>query len=189
MRTVVPVETMASVANQGLTRVLSLVEKLHRDGAITYEQYAAAGILRNQLMMEMAPSEGVSSYGSNIKASEPSRKADRVGRRLTGFEVDPDGALRYAGGRRSRANERKLEDAIFAAVGLHNDEGARMVNVQHADILIRVVTHTESMPTLTGITLELTSYYGAKSKQTPPYALGAVQVWLGRLALHYRLSK
>lgn len=187
MRHVVTEETMTAGVKR--ERVLSLVEKLHRDGAITFEQYDAAGILRNQIFMEMPPSEGVSSYGANIRAAEPSRKADRVGRRHTGYEVAEDGRVTYPGGRRSRANERKAEDAIFAAVGLHDDEGRRLVNVKHADLLIRIVTHTENMPTLTSTTLELTGYYGAKSKQAPPYALGVIQTWLGRLAQHYRLVK
>jgi hypothetical protein len=188
MRLVVEEETMK--AGERRQRALTLVEKLHRDGAISYEKFAAAGILRNQIMMEMPPSEGVSSYGSNIKASEPSQKADRVGRRLTGYEVRPDGEVRYAGGRRSRSNERKLEDAIFAAVGLHTaEEGKRVVNSRHAEILMRVVIESEKMPTLKNLTQELTDYYGKDSKQGPPYSVGVLDVWLGRLALHYGLSK
>jgi hypothetical protein len=188
MRLVVEEETMK--AGERRQRALTLVEKLHRDGAISYEKFAAAGILRNQIMMEMPPSEGVSSYGSNIKASEPSQKADRVGRRLTGYEVRPDGEVRYAGGRRSRSNERKLEDAIFAAVGLHTaEEGKRVVNSRHAEILMRVVIESEKMPTLKNLTQELTDYYGKDSKQGPPYSVGVLDVWLGRLAQHYGLVK
>jgi hypothetical protein len=186
-RTVVEEET--AIAGIKRQRVLSLVDKLHRDGAITFDQFSAAGILRNAIMMEIAPSEGVSSYGANVTAAEPSAKGDRAGRRLTGFEISPDGRVSSPGGRKTYRNERGLEDAIFAAVGVHDDDGARRINRKHADILIRVVTHTESMPTLTGITLELTDYYGAKSKQTPPFALGVVSTWLGRLALHYKLAK
>src|SRR5262245_48186589 len=153
-RVTVEEETMqAGVKRQ---RVLSLVDKLHRDGAITFEMFSAAGILRNAIMMEIAPSEGVSSYGGNINAAEPSAKGDRVGRRLTGFEISPNGEVSYPGGKKSRRNERGLEDAFFAAVGVHDEEGQRRINKLHADILMRVVTHTESMPTLTGITLELT---------------------------------
>ena len=170
-------------------RALCLVDKLHRDGAITFDQWVAAGNLRNAIMMEIAPSEGISSYGDNVTAAEPSGKADRAGRRLTGFEISPSGEISQPGGRKSRRNARALEDAIWAAVGLYDEDGEKRINIKHADILIRVVTHTESMPTLTGITLELTDYYGAKSKQTPPFALGVVSTWLGRLALHYKLAK
>lgn len=167
-------------------RVLSLADKLYRDGAISVEQWLACGTLRNMIMMELPPSEGVSSYGQSVRASQPATKADRRGRLYTGFEVQPDGELVYAGGRKSRANERRLEDAIFAAVGLHDYNRGRHVIVQHAEVLIRIVTHTESMPTLTGLTLELTSYYGAKSKQAPPFALGMITIWLERLARHFR---
>ena len=59
------------------SRVLSLVDKLNRDGAITVDMWMAAGTLRNQIMLEMPPSMGVSSYGANVRASEPSTKADR----------------------------------------------------------------------------------------------------------------
>lgn len=187
MRLIVDEETMA--AGQRRQRALCLVEKLHRDNALSYEEFAAAGILRNQIMMEIPPSEGVSSYGSNVKASDPSRKSDRVGRRLTGYEVQPDGTLRYPGGRKSRANERRLEDAIFAVVGLHSEDGKRVVNVAHYKILERAILNSEEMPTLTGFTLELTDYYGAKSKQAPPYALGVLRTLLGRLARHYGLVK
>jgi hypothetical protein len=185
---IVEEETMA--AGQRRQRALCLVEKLYRDRAITYEEYAAAGILRNQIMMEGPPSEGVSSYGNNIRASEPSAKGDRIGRRLTGYEVLPDGTLSYPGGRKSRANERRLEDAIFAAVGLHMDgdhQHRRVVNVQHYRILERAILDSEGMPTLTELTLELTGHYGAKSKQAPPYSLGVLQTILGRLARHYGL--
>ena len=185
----ITVEEETAQAGIKRQRVLSLVDKLHRDGAITFEMFSAAGILRNAIMMEMAPSEGVSSYGANVTAAEPSGKADRAGRRLTGFEISPSGEISQPGGRKSRRNERALEDAFFAAIGVHDDDGQRRINRKHADILMRVVTHTENMPTLTGITLELTDYYGAKSKQTPPFALGVVSTWLGRLALHYKLAK
>lgn len=188
MRTnVVAEETMQAGIWRG--RVLSLVDKLHRDGALTFEQHGAAIILRNAIMAEMPPSEGVSSYGSNIKASEPSRKADKLGRRHTGFEIQPDGEIRRPGGKRSLSNERRLEEAFLAAVGLYDEEGRKVINVKHAEILMRVVLDSENMPTLKGLTQELTSYYGKESKQGPPYSVGVITVWLSRLAQFYRLAK
>lgn len=185
-------------------RALCLLDRLHRDEAITTEMWLAGTQLRQQIMAEMPSSEGVSSYGANIKASEPSRKADRVGRRHTGFEVQPDGTIRYAGGRRSRSNLRELEDALFAAVGLHDIEHKRVANLKHVDILMRVCTESENMPTLAALGSEITHwvrirsgkdkgkmepFYGAKSKQTPPFANGHIQVWLGRLAAHYGMVR
>ena len=170
-------------------RVLSLVDKLYRDGAIGVDMWMACGTLRNMIMMEVPPSEGVSSYGQSVKASEPSTKADRVGRRHTGFEIQPDGELLYAGGRKSRRNERALEDALVAACGVYDRDSRRRINMKHADILMRAVCDTEAMPTLTGLTLELTTYYGAKSKQAPPFALGMLSGWLGRLVLHFKETR
>src|SRR5690606_32437304 len=107
--------------------------------------------------------------------------------RLSGYEIQPDGGITY-GGRRSRRNERRLEDAIHAAVGLHTDDGRRVINVPHAELLIRIVTHSESMPTLTDIAKEIGDYYSG-SKQRPPYAMGWLHTVLGRLARHYQLVR
>lgn len=166
-----------------LGRVLSLVDKLYRPDkegkrAINVDQWLAAGTLRNLIMLEMPPSEGVSSYGQSVKASEPSTKADRRGKLYTGFKIDPAGGVSYGGGKRSRSNEWTLLDALEAAVGKGNR--------RDAEILMRVVIQTEAMPTLTQLTLEMTDYYGAKSKQTPPYALGVIRTWLTSLHLHFK---
>lgn len=175
----------STTAGEKIERVLSLVDKLYRDGAIDMEQWTACGTLRNMIMLEMPPSEGVSSYGQSVRASQPATKADRVGRRHTGFEVQADGEIIYAGKRRSRRNEHALEDAIFAAVGVHDRSSTRRVNVTHAEILLRIVCNTEEMPTLTEITKQLTSYYTG-AKQMPPFATGVITTWLERLARHFR---
>jgi hypothetical protein len=164
-------------------RVLSLVDKLYRpdkDGkrAIDVNQWTAAGTPRNLIMLEMPPSEGVSSYGQSVKASQANTKADRRGKLYTGYQIGPTGGVSYPGGRKSRSNEWTLLEALEAAVGKGNRK--------HAEMLIRVVIETEAMPTLTQLTLEMTDYYGAKSKQTPPFALGCISVWLYRLHLHFK---
>lgn len=186
-------------------RALCLIDRLHRDGAITTEMWLAGNELRRMIMEEMPPSEGVSPiYDASTRAPEASRKADRRGRSLTGFEVDHDGSVRYEGGRRSRANLRELEEALFAACGLHDNDHRRVANTKHVEILMRIVLESESMPTLMKLGCELTPlvmikdgkdkgkmepFYGPKSKQTPPFANGHITVWLGRLALHYGLMK
>lgn len=187
-------ETSRANAAQGpkRERVLTFVDKLYRDSEISVDMWFAAGALRNMLLLEMPPSVGVSSYGLSVKASEPSAKADRAGKRHTGWKIQPDGEILRPGdpgnpgGRPSRSNERRLEDAIFAACGLHDTELKRRVNVKHAELLIRIVTYTETMPTLKAITQGLTDRYGPKSKQGPPYAFGIVETLLGRLALHFK---
>jgi len=187
-------------------RALCLLDRLHRVGAITTEMWMAGTELRQQIMAEMPPSEGISpAYDASTRASEPSRKADRVGKRHTGFEIQPDGTVKYKKDeRRSRANLRELEDALFAACGLHDADHKRVANLKHVDILMRICIESEDMPTLKVLGCELTHwvrikegknkgkmepYYGEKSKQTPSYGNGHIHVWLGRLALHYRLAK
>lgn len=177
-----------------LQRVLCLADKLYQPNAegkraINVDHWMACGTLRNLIMLEMPPSEGVSSYGQSVKASEPSTKADRVGRRLTGAEIQPDGEVLFPGGRKHRRNERALEDALFAACGVLDQDQRRRINPKHAKILMRIVCETESMPTLTALTLELTDYYGAKSKQAPPFALGVITTWLDRLVLHFKETR
>jgi hypothetical protein len=161
-------------AGEHRQRVLSLVDRLHRDGAISFDEFAAAGILRNALMLEIPPSEGISSYGGNIGHADGATKADRLGQRLTGFQIDYEGHVYYRGGRLWNDHRRNLEDALFAAVGVHDDSGARRVNAKHADLLVRIVLDADDVPTLAGIARELTSYYGQGSKRPAAFALGAV---------------
>lgn len=186
-------------------RALCLIDRLHRDGAITTDMWLAGNQLRQMIMAEMPRSEGVSTiYDASTRAPEAAGKADRRGRRLTGFEVGHDGTVSYAGDKRSRSNLRELEDALFAACGLHDNGHRRVANVQHVEILMRIVLESESMPTLMKLGCELTPwvmikegkdkgkmepFYGPKSKQTPPFASGHINVWLGRLAQHYGLVK
>lgn len=184
------VEEETAVAGVKRERVLSLVDRLHRQKAITFDQYAAAGILRNIIMAGAPPSLGVSSYGDDAgRGDGPAHKADRLGRRLTGYEIDYEGHVYYRGGRHWNAEQHKLEDALFAAVGVFDDAGNRRVDRKHAEILIRIVTETENQPRLGDITRELTSFYGANSRRVQAYALGTIVGWLGRLSLHFRLTK
>lgn len=185
---VIDEETM--VAGLKRQRVLTLLDKLYKDGdgGLTYERYAAGRQLAQQFEAEMPKSEGASSYGANVHASEPSGKADRVGRRLTGYRIEPDGAIRYAGGKRSMANMRRLEDALFAACGVHDEDGRRIINAEHAELLIRIVTWTERMPNLTEIAKKLSDFYHGQ-KQLPPFAMGWLFTVLGRLAQHYGMMK
>jgi hypothetical protein len=187
-QTVVDEETMAAGVKR--QRVLTLLDKLYKDGAggLTYERYAAGRQLAQQFEAELPKSQGLSSYGANVHATEPSGKADRVGRRLTGYRIEPDGTIRYAGGKRSMQNMRRLEDALFAAVGCHDEDGRRVINIQHAELLLRIVTWTERLPNLTQIAKELSDFYHGQ-KQLPPFAMGWLYTVLGRLAQHYGMMK
>ena len=168
-------------------RVLTLIDKLYKDDAIDVHMWAAARELQTMVLAEWPRSEGVPSYGDS-RAPSSTTKADRAGERLTGFKIRDDGTIE-TGKRKGRGNARHLEDAIFAVCGLHDNEGNKVFNPQEAELLLRIVVHSEAMPTLKGITLEFTSHYGAKSKQAPPYALGRIHALLGRLAKHLRHTK
>lgn len=168
-------------------RVMTLLDKLYREKAIDVTMWMAGRELRDMIEAEEKPSEGVAGYGDRTNAS-PSNKADRAGQRLTGWKIAPDGSLEY-GRRRSGANRRALADAMFAACGLHDQEGDKRFNEQMFRVLYRTVMESEHPPTLTGLTLELTTYYGAKSKQTPPFSMGMMHTVLGLLALHLGYAK
>jgi hypothetical protein len=183
-------EDETAVAGVKRARVLSLVDRLHRDKAISFDQFAAAGILRSLVMAEAPASQGVSSYGDDAgRGVTPHGKADRLGRRLTGFSIDFDGAFSWIGGRKPLGPERRLEDAIFAALGVYDEAGDRHINAHEAQILISACLDTEDMPSLSGITKQLTSFYRDTSKRSAGYALGVISVWLTRLARHFRLVK
>ena len=190
--------TFSQSTEQGekLGRVLSLVDKLYRNEDIDVDMWIAGGILRNMIMNEMGGSQGVMRASSSLDkgaaydgaggGSNATTKADRWGRMHTGFEIQPNGEIIYAGGRRSLSNERALEDAFFAACGVHSAYGQRKVNIAHAKILIAALIETERMPTLAELTTRLTPRYGAKSKQAPPYAFGVLELLLGRLVLYFK---
>lgn len=170
-------------------RVLSLADRLHKEGRITFDMYAAATTLRDLVMAAAPPTVGVSSYGDDAGRADAGTKADRVGRRLTGYYIDYEGRVFWAGGRQSLSGERKLEDALFAAVGLYTDAGERSVNIKEARILIRTCVDTEDMPTLAAITRELSNLYPANAKGANAFALGHITVWLSRLSRHLRMIK
>jgi hypothetical protein len=169
-------------------RALTFLDKLYRDGAIDGGMWRAGLDLRDLIVAQWPRSEGVVDLEGGSRATGIA-KADRAGQRLTGFRVDDRGHVAYAGGRQSGRNRRELEDAMFAACGVHDQEGEKRWDIQAAEILMRVVIDSEAMPTLKAIALERTAYYGAKSKQTPPFATGFLHTLLGRLAKHFRHAK
>jgi hypothetical protein len=184
------IEEETATAGIKRQRVLSLVDRLHKEGRITFAMFSAATILRNLVMAVAPPTVGVSSYGDDAgRGDAPHGKADRVGRRLTGYEIDFDGHWSWVGGRKPLSDERKVEDAVFSAVGVYNDAGERDINRVKAKILVRACVDTEQMPTLAGITQELTHLYRGGTKGANGYALGHISEWLERLARHFRLVK
>jgi hypothetical protein len=168
-------------------RQMTLLDKLYRDGAITHARYRAGIEFRKLCETNTPRSEGVSTYGDSRHA-DPTAKADRKGQRYTGFKVELDGTISQ-GRRRSRANERFLEDAVFALVGLHDQEGTKKFNPELFQVMYAACCESETPLTQKAITLRLTRYYGEQSKQTPAYAVGVVDTLLGRLELHFGFAK
>jgi hypothetical protein len=184
------IEEETAAAGVKRQRVLSLIDRLHKEGRISFDMYSAAVILRNQVMAVASPTVGVSSYGDDAGRGDTLHgKSDRIGRRLTGYRIDFNGCYSWEGGRKPLGDERRLEDAVFSAVGVYNDAGERNINRAKAKILVRVCVDTEEMPTLASIAQELTHLYQGGSKGANGYALGHISEWLERLARHFRLVK
>jgi len=172
-------------------RALTALDKWFREGAIDSGRWRAGLDLRDLLLKRMGRSAGVSGVYGDTRHADPTDKADRAGQRLTGYRIRDDGEIDFDKRKRraSRANERFLEDAVLAACGCHDQEGNKRVDPQLAEMLMRVVLDSESMPTLKALTLERTAYYGAKSKQAPPFSMGMMHTLLGLLALHLGHAK
>src|SRR5262245_65273781 len=114
-------EDQTAIAGITRQRVLTLVDRLHNQKLITFDQYAAADILRTLIMAEQPPSQGISSYGDDAgRGDAPHGKADRLGRRLTGWIIDFEGRASFAGGRKTDSNAIRLRDALVAAVGVYD---------------------------------------------------------------------
>jgi len=169
-------------------RRMTLLDALYRAGAISYARYRA-GLEYARLHQQVEPpSEGVSGYGDG-RHTDPTAKADRKGKRYTGRKIEPDGRITGDPRRPNRTRERLLEDARFAAFGVHDQEGDKCWVPVLRVVLFRTCCDAENPPTQLELTLLLTRYYKASSKQAPPYALGVVDTLLGRLALHFGLEK
>jgi hypothetical protein len=174
-------------------RALTMAEKLHNDGVLTYEEWQAAGTFRNMHFLLKPPSEGVSSYGQNTGGADPTRKGDRKAKRITGVEVHSNGTYSRGPSRDNKSDRWRYEDALFAMVGVHDDEGKRSLDLEAANIMIRVCTDSEYMPTQTEIGRMRAPYIkdeGKKpSKQITAIGGSFAKENLKRLARHFRMVK
>jgi hypothetical protein len=151
-------------------RALTRAEKMHREGMLTYEEWQAAGILRNRFLAELGHSEGIASYGEPNTAGNPWEKADRK-------------ALAILRNRTSRA---RLADLMFAICGLHDDEGNKIFDETLAIDIVRSVIETVDIPTLTEIGARHTAYKG--ERQQPAAGGTTVKAGLRRGAAHLGLT-
>jgi hypothetical protein len=171
-------------------RALTLIDMLYRDRdpekRLSDAKFHAGRDLRRLWIVRLGHSEGVGGYGDGSRATDLP-KADRAGLAQTGFRIQNDGSVTFkAGKRRGRTNERHLEDALFAALGLHDQEGNKVHATElEIALLIGAVDQADPPLTLTGITLALSRRYKETSKQAPPWGMGFLDVTLGRLAKHF----
>jgi hypothetical protein len=174
-------------------RALTLAEKLHQAGVLTFDEYSAAGQLRNMFFLVEAPSEGVSSYGLSSGRADPTRKGDRKAKRMTGIEVLINGEFTRGQSRNNRADVWRYKDAMFAMCGVANEDGAKVLDAQAAKIMLRSIVDSEYMPTQTEIGRAKASYIRDEGKKPSPtvMAIGAffVKVHLQRLAMHFGMVK
>jgi hypothetical protein len=170
-------------------RALTLVEKLHRLGVLTYEEWQAAGQLRNMYFLLHPPSEGVSSYGQGTGGADPTKKGDRKAKRITGVEVHLNGSITRGPSRDNKSDRWRYQDAIFAMAGCHTDEGEKVVDRKILDLMLRAVTDSERMPTQLEIGQARMGYSDAQSKKQSAVGANFVKEHLNRLALHLRMVK
>ena len=177
----------AGQSKEKQTRVLSLAESMHRLGKITYDEWQAAEALRKKVMRLIPGSEGVSSYGLNPGRADPTTKAARKGRALTGYEINWRTGDAKLGERRNRTDLREAADLLFAMVGVCNEEGRKVFDRELATLLICSVTETSNAVTLTEIGAARTLYTG--EKQTPAAGAGALKEIYQRGAVYLGLVK
>lgn len=168
-------------------RVLTLVEFLYRNGVIDFDEYDAAGRLRNMHFVLMPPSEGVSSYGLSPGGSNPERKGDRKAQRLTGISIQSNGSYTRGPSYNNRSERWKYSDALVAMVGVTTDEGEKVVDTQAMRLMLRAITESETMPTQLEIGQARTAY--KSGKQVSAVGASFVKECLRRLALHFKLVK
>ena len=166
-------------------RVLTLAEAMHRLGTIGSEEWQAAEVLREKIMALLLPSEGVSSYGLSPGRSDPSTKADRRGRVLTGCDVNWRTGDVVRGRKHNRSEIREAADLLYAMAGLETEEGHKVFDAGLAMFVVRSVTG--NAVTLTEIGRARTLYTGEKQASAAggtslkeAYQRGAVYLGLAK---------
>lgn len=132
------------------TRALTTVEKAYNAGSLTWEEYAAAGVLRNRFIAQLGGSEGVAAYGEPRGSGPPWNKADRKAVMV----LD-----------RNRKSTQELADLLFSMVGVVDEKGVKVFDPQLAELLLRAVTETVDAVRLGDIGAQRTEYGGEKQRQ------------------------
>jgi hypothetical protein len=163
-------------------RALSLLDKLHREQRIDDDMRQAGKDLAEAYWeAKGGRSEGVVSLDGGPRATDMT-KADRAGKRLTGVKIAPDGKV-IGEIKRGHNSRSRFDELILVACGGWREDGrGKFLNEQHAKWLTATVVDTEDMPTLKAMAQAMGPYYAKEAKQAPPFALGHLHVWLGRIA-------
>ena len=174
-------------------RALTLAEKLHDAGVLTFDEWQAAHEFRKMHFDLHPPSEGVSSYGNSTGRADPTRKGDRKAKRITGIEVSINGNVHRGQSKDNKAKVWQYRDAIFAIAGVHDQDGNRLVDPQVCRFMVRACVDSERMPTQTEIGRARASYIkddgNRPSKQTTAVGAYFVKECLRRLAMHLQMVK
>ena len=174
-------------------RALTLAEKLHLAGILTFDEYSAAGVMRNMHFLLEAPSEGVSSYGQSTGRADPTRKADRKAKRITGIEVLLNGEVKRGNSRDNKSDVWRYRDALFAMCGVHTEDGERVVDREACVFMLRAICDSERMPTQGEIGRARASYIkdegGTAVKKAGAVGAYFVKECLKRLAMHLQMVK
>jgi hypothetical protein len=162
----------ADRTKQNRLRVSTPVERMYNAGGLTWEEYAAGGVLRNRIVNELGGSEGVSSYGDGL-ACDPWGKADRRAVSILS---------------RNRSNTTRLAGLLYAMAGVEDDEGKRVYDRELATLVIRACTETVDGVTLAEVG-KARSEYANGSKQQSAAGSTAIREALRRGAIHLRYAK
>lgn len=174
-------------------RALTLVEKLYHVGIVTYDEWQAAGVMRNMHFLLESPSEGVSSYGQSTGRADPTRKADRKAKRITGIEILLSGDVRRGHSRDNKSDVWRYRDALFAMCGVHTEDGDRVVDREACIFMLKAICDSERMPTQGEIGRARAAYIandgGTAVKKAGAVGAFFVKECLKRLAMHLQMVK
>jgi hypothetical protein len=165
-------------------QALTLVELLYNAKLIDMNMLMAADRFRTLHLEREGPSQGVGSYGDNPGGTDPATKSDRVGHRLTGYQLN--GSKFSKDDKWRKPNTYDYEAAKLAMCGVIDVEGKRVHDTELVRIMVAAVVQTTDIPTQ-GSIAKLRTRYGGE-KQLPPAGATVVTEALRRLTLHLKFG-
>ena len=164
-------------------RAVTLVELLYGARLIDFSMLMAADRYRTWDLEIEGASQGVGSYGDNPGGSNPSDKADRVGRWLTGYHIVGAKLVKKDEGRNFNAHDHYAL-ATFAMCGVFTVEKKLVIDRELYRVMQLAIVKTTNIPTQAHVARIRTRYGG--EKQQPPAGATVITEALRRLVLHLR---